>query len=428
VGKPVVVQNVKVRESFGDRALFHRIFFIDDEIWFCDVHHSILLKMNKETWEPEYMGNFTSSSGWFLYLYLSGVLHNENLYFAPYRATEIAEYNIQKKMMTYIPYGNIKCDDGFTAVLNYEKYIFFTPYMYNAIMRFDTESKEIDFFADWLEPLKQLTTEEKLPFFAMPLRITENTIMLPAYGANAVVEFNMETLKSKVYEVGQKGYRYNGICFDGKDYWLSPLYNGPIVKWNPDVGIIKEFTNVVEGCLQNEISFRSIVFCEGYVWLFPELSKQTLKINIETNEVFKVEEFKPNFIEDESRIVHAAYNFVQNIGNIIYTYDGRDGTFIEYDCKTQKKREKILKYSPLVLEKIKPLWQKYILYNNDMAKWQKITDCYYYERYWFTIFDYINCEMSNYNSTKKQLFSAANSNADGKAGKEIFNAVKAAVL
>ena len=424
VGKPVVVQNVGVRDSFGDRAYFLRVFFVDDEIWFCDIYLNMLFKMSKETLEPEYMEKFVSSLDQF-HLYRSPVLHNGNLYFAPLRAKEIAVYNIQKKIMTYISYDRTKCNKNanldFNSAVSYDKYIFFIPRMFNAIMRLNVDSNEIDFFDDWLESLNKLTTDEKQPFFSVHLRMTENTIMFASYRANAVMEFNMETLKSKVYEVGQKGYQYNGICFDGKDYWLSPLYNGPIVKWNPDVGVIKEFVNIAEGNLYEKRSrFCSIIFCEGYVWLFPHFSKQMFKINVKTDEVSKIKEFEPNFIEGESRMHPSAYVSAQNIGDIIYAYSGKDGTFIEYDCKTQEKREKIIKYPQSIMEKIKPSRQKNFLYK-DTEKCQKVTAYYYYERPSFALSDYINCEINDYTSNKKQLFNALNSNADGSAGKKIFD-------
>jgi hypothetical protein len=427
VGKPVMVQNVEVGENaevewnkwllekFLDRALFYRFFVINDEIWFCDSHSNSFFKMNRETLEHEYVGSFAYSLH--NYSYLVGTFYKERVYFAPFRANEIAEYDIQKKTMTYITYNNIKFDTNFVGALNYKRYIFFTPSMYKAIMRLDTESKEIDFFDDWLEHLSRLITDEKQYFFSIPLRVTENTFMFATCGTNAVVEFNMETLKSKVYEVGQKGYKYNCICFDGKDYWLSPFYNGPVVKWNPDVGVIKEFTDVVG----SDQSFRSIVFSEGYVWLFPNYSKQTLKINVKTNEVFEVKELEPSFIEDEPRMSPIAYTCAQNIGSVIYAYDGKDGTFIEYDCKTQKKREKILKYSTQALEKIKPMLGHFLY--KDIEKCQKIWEYYYYEHPSFVLYDYINfnCEMNFYKSAKKQLFNVMNSNADGTAGKMIFD-------
>jgi len=306
----------------------------------------------------------------------------------------------------------------FFMAINYDKYIFFLPYYYNAIMRFDTESKEIVFFDDWVEHLSRLTSDEKQPFLSIPLRITENTIMIAAYRANAVVEFNMETLKSKVYEVGQRNDQYNSICFDGKDYWLSLWNRGSVIKWNPDIGIIKEFTDIAEGNFNENRACFSTIFCEGYVWLIPHWSKQIFKINVKTDEVSKIKELEPSFIDGEARLHQAAYSSTQNIGDIIYAYAGKDGTFIEYDCKTQKKREKILKYSPQVLEKIKQSF----LYK-DMAKCQKVTDCYYYEQSMFALSDYINSEINDYNSAKKQLFSVMNSNADSTAGEKIFKFV-----
>jgi len=219
----------------------------------------------------------------------------------------------------------------------------------------------------------------------------------------------METLKSKVYEVGQKGCQYNGICFDGKDYWLSPFYGESVVKWNPDIGVIRTFTNLAGGNSNKMLwCFLPIIFCEGFVWLFPYSSKQTIKIDVKTNEVVKAEEFKSHFAQDMDSTIYVS---------------NKDGTLIEYNCKTQEKHEKIIKYSKSVMEKIKPFQQKFFLYN-DKAKCQNITDCYYYELSLFTIFDYINCETRDCDSTKKQLFSVMNCNADGTAGKEIFNTVK----
>jgi len=426
VGKPVVVQIVDVREGLGDSPLFSRFSLVNNEILFCAARFNALFKMNNETWEPEYIGSFPS-----LYersIYHIGTMHNGNLYCTSSNINEFAEYNIQKNTMSLIKYERTKFNKNnaydFFRIISYDKYIFFLPYYYNAIMRFDTESKEINFIDDWVEPLSRLTTDEKQPFCVTQLKITQNTIMFASLRANAVVEFNMETLNSKVYEVGQKGYQYNGICFDGKDYWLSLWNNGHIIKWNPDVGVIKEFTNIAEGNFyENRICFCPIIFCEGYVWLFPHYSKQMFKINVKTDEVSKIKELEPNFVEGESRIHPAAYTMTQNIGSIIYAYAGKDGTFIEYDCKTQKKREKMIKYSQSVMEKIKLVLQKYFLYK-DMAKCQKVTDCYYHEQPIFALSDYINGEINNYNPTKKQLFSIMNSNADGTAGKKIFDFLK----
>jgi hypothetical protein len=426
VGKPVVLQNVAVRESFGDRAFFWDFFAINNDFWFCAWGSNVLFKMNRETWELEYMNNFPSSTSYF---YRTGTFYNGNgcLYFTPINFNELAEYNILENTMNSIYYECSKLNKDnkldFLSAMNYGIYIFFSPcYAYNAIIRFNTDSKEIDFFDDWIEYLKQLAIDKKGAILSRPILSSENTFMFTIIGTNVVVEFNMNTLKSHIYDIGQKDYQYNDICFDGENFWLSPYRNGPIVKWNPDIGIIKEFANPAEESIhENDFRFGRIIFCEGYVWLFPSYSKQTFKINIKMGEVLKVEEFKPDFTKNESRLYPAAYGAVQNIGNVIYAFDLKDGTFIEYDCKTQKKREKIIKYSQSMMEKIKSMKEKHFLFK-DMAKCQKAADCYYYEQPLFAISDYINCDIRACNSSQKQLkiFGATNSNADGRAGKEIF--------
>ena len=51
---------------------------------------------------------------------------------------------------------------------------------------------------------------------------------------NHVGRFNLDDYSWEWYSIGKEVYRYSGIAWDGKSFWLAPRYIGNIVKWNPD--------------------------------------------------------------------------------------------------------------------------------------------------------------------------------------------------
>jgi hypothetical protein len=342
-GKPMMVQNLYFlcRDEYKTHALFARIHDDGVYLWFVEDRFNALFRMSKDTWEAEYMGDFPeekNGSG----LYREIVENDGMLYFTPYLADEIAVYDKCEGTFTKIPYGREgeekRIYGDFFGAVKYGEYIFFTPFKYEGILRLNTLTGEIDCIKDWLTQSGKPVFNVDDGYFLYPLLTDGHTCMLAACNGNAVVAFNTETLKSTVHEVGKRGYFYNGICFDGENYWLSPRHNTPIVKWNPKTGKTKEFTKFFSDTPEENFLFTPLIYCNGYVWIFPILANVALKINVLTDEVTIAEEFQTE-CEVAEGFIRNAYYFTQCVGDVIYAYAGKSGKLIAYNPNTGERRE-----------------------------------------------------------------------------------------
>ena len=73
------------------------------DFWFTDIDRNALYRMKKDIWQPELIGVFPGESFWQERLYSAMTMCGGKLYFAPYFAREIAEYNPENRGFRKIP-------------------------------------------------------------------------------------------------------------------------------------------------------------------------------------------------------------------------------------------------------------------------------------------------------------------------------------
>ena len=139
---------------------------------------------------------------------------------------------------------------------------------YPAIIRLDSVTGEMTYITDWVPVVAGMTSDEGSFFFADKLVVQDNSFVVASCCSNAVVCFNMDTLTSTVYSVGNKSNRHSAICFDGVDYWLSPRSDGPVIKWNMSTDQWEEYGDYPSGYSAAPFGFWSIIYADRYVWSF----------------------------------------------------------------------------------------------------------------------------------------------------------------
>ena len=342
-GKPVMLQNTDICQMNDEsKSLsFNNLYDDGEALWFTANDFNALFKMDKQTWKTEFVGSFPGERIEGKRLYGQITAYMGKLYFPPAFADEIAEYDIAsnayKKIKLFEPGEEAKqriSGPKFLESIQYKKWIFFVGCTYPTILRFDTETGLMDTFSEWLVPYEKLAADFDGYYFKSACVVGSN-MAIAALNANAVVSFDMETCKSKVYEVGSKEYRYTGICFDGEDYWLSPRFGGPIVRWNPET-IYKEYGDFPDGFDKDCSGFWNIRYCSDFVWLFPSRANMALKINIRDESILIAEEFQP---ECREYGFAACYIFSKTIDGVILAHTGKSNRLIEYDCVANRRRE-----------------------------------------------------------------------------------------
>jgi hypothetical protein len=300
--------------------------------------------------------------------------------------------------------------------------VFFTPYKRDAILEYQVHTGKISHFSDWLAPLNKLVASKEDAYFLIPARVGEHTLMLASCCANAVVSFDMKTCRSTVYEVGEKGFCYGGICFDGQNYWLSPRHgtDTPIVKWDPVSGGIMKFEDLPINVQEKKQPFFPGVYCNGYVWFFAQYSDRSVKIDVHTNEVLEISEFDFEAAEIEGNTKGQRYNFAYTDGTDIYTYNCKNGSFIQYDCFLNQRKEKVLPYSNMEIKKILAHLVNVSIHQEGGAGPGK----YYRERDYFTLTTWMDCLIQREGLNGSPSPEHSKMGADGSTGCSIYKYCK----
>jgi len=438
-GNPVMISNVDIIS----RALPPRleyVYAVGESLWASVSSLGAVFSIDESCYELSYMGSFPgildSQGAAEQWLYGKAVEHSGKVYYPPFSAKEIAVWSLDDAVFNKIPYeryiGSKEDDSAFQGAVAHKDYVFFTPYLYPAITQMNTLTHEITYHSDWVNPLKALISDEQDAFFITPL-VVEDSIFLAACGANAVVEFNMDTCASIVHEVGDPGYCYNGICFDGEDFWLSPRHNTPVVKWNPRKGVIKVFSDLCRGNTASRFCFTPAIFCAGYVWLLPFAADHAHKIEVSTNTVSYSDEFNAPLFDEWNTGNVAKYSFAYVIRDNIYAYCEKTSTLIEYHCLTGERKESTVKYSPEMAPELKQLFIKQFHMTPEMGT---VQSCNYYESRLTTLADYITVIHQDDDSIwasalkdrRKEVISTISINNDGKSGQAIYDYAKSCVF
>jgi len=437
-GKPIMIGNF---EQFHSKiSPIPAIHYIDEtDIWFSLRQINSLFKMDKISWKTNFVGSFPDEADYLtrynMAMYQVSAQSNGTIYFPPFLAKEIAAYSTTDSSFHKLKYEKTGDEEiynwDFLGAVTYKEYIYFTPCSYPGIARLNTVTNEIDYYSDWAKQLKKLKGGNNDAGFTLSITV-DSSLWFADGGANAVVKFDMDTQQSTIYEVGDKNYRYGKPCFDGKDFWLTPKQNTdtPVVKWNPKLGVIDEFSDIYADD-KRQHGFLPAVPGGGFLWLLPRTSRHAYKIDINTNSISIAEEFEPDLSGNE--ISQYIYSRVHVSGDSMYVCNDLAETLIEYNFKTNNRREEVIQYPPETLAHIESLRAN--VFSQDVTQIKSEYDCYYYECGIIGLAGFLNHLTSaaaenqerKLSARRTEIFREITANADGTAGQSIYNYVKQVV-
>lgn len=434
-GKPIMIQNaggISENKQFSN-LLFQDIYDDGKNFWFTAQNFNALFKMDKQTWIAEYVGSFPNEISVGV-LYGQIAEHDGKLYFAPRLANELAVFDIvtQKfEKISLIKQGIGNSNDygsnpKFWMTVAYKGCIFFIGLAYPAIIRLDTKTGLLDYFTDWVEPLRKISSGDGYHFIYG--HISENKIILPVASANAVVIFDMDKCVSEICEVGSKERKYRNACFDGENYWLSPRFNGPVVKWNLNTKEYKEYNNYPAGFEPGQVAFCSINYWNNCLWLFPQTANMALKIDVKDGNMAIAEEFMSECEYKGEEIFGFNYLLSMVAEDTVYLHTGKTNRFIEYNRQTKQQREKEI---ALTEEAVQGLNENCsTLFSKDVRICTAYKQCCFYENSLFRLSSFLNCVVQETEGLKnlhvKQIETVSKiaNNTDGTCGEKVYEYVK----
>lgn len=347
-GKPIMLQDIRIKEMANDEektlVWFEDLVVEDNIIWFTAGGFNGLFKMDLTTNNVTYLGKIPNEkiNGRRLYSSLTKV--NNKIILAPLAAEEIAEYDVetcefkkvklQKKEFTH---KNFK----FSNTVKHKEYVVLIGCDYPAIVRYNSKTNTYDYFDEWTKQIKYYQTDEKDFWFRESACIRGDNLLIPCCQNNIVMEFNIESGKSKLHSVGSNKNKYASIAFDGRNYWLTPRRHGAITRWNYETGEVKEYDNYPDGFERKEgADFTTIVFDGRDIILISSNCNMNIKVDINTGHMegfFPLDsgcEKKPQYVKPFTN-----YYFAKSYQSNIITMDAYDGALKIWNRETNQLKE-----------------------------------------------------------------------------------------
>ena len=437
-GKPIMISNPAILDNtlpFEPTSMY----VTEDKIWFNVRRINALISMDKDTWIPELVGSFPEESNYTLgyneSLFREPAEIDGVLYFPPFLAEEIAAYSPMKESFTKLVYKRTgEMEWGILSAVAYNKTLFFTPLRYPAIVQLDTITNKLSRHSDWVTQLGKIGGDTSGnyvgTYFGLP-HVAGSSIWLACLTANVILEFDMESCKHSIYEIGVKDYRYLQVYYDGTDYWLAPrgYTKTPVIKWNPETGIVKELHEIYNGMDNDAVVSFFPVFIGDYLWLLPEIGEHAVKINLDTDTVSITDEFERGPSVDDAGQVIPKYVFTQTFGDSIYAYSTHTGTLIEYNCKFGERREETIDYPVELTIKLRRLATcSFVKPENEI---KTALDCLYCENANIQLVDLISYITDENNKkeaamrySRKKIAGLLAENANGTAGWAIYDYIR----
>jgi len=166
-------------------------------------------------------------------------------YVCPKTAKEILVIENQKiiKKVKLLQYS--QRPSGFFGAMRAGKYIFLIPNQYPSVVRYNTETDELDYLEGFEDIFVRMVEGQ---ICTGGRCIWDRFLMLALPTGNQLFAIDIESLEIHRMTTGSS---YAGGCMsmvpDGDWIWMLPVEGKTVVCWNPNTGEVKEYSDVPEG-------------------------------------------------------------------------------------------------------------------------------------------------------------------------------------
>lgn len=239
---------------------FENACVVGDNIYFFSYEVNGLFKIDMKKEECKYIDSLKKYDNK-IRLFGDLIYVNGKIILAPMLADDFVIYDLEERTAKYIPVE--KCDKNycseckFFAVIHHGIDVYFIGCHYPAIVKLNLLTEKVVYYTDWLKNV----IGEGYAFFRRDYHIENEKILLACSWTNQILSFDMKSGECAFLEIGSKKRKYAGIISSGKNYWLTPLCDNIVVKWD------SINSNYNEIAIQKDVNFvqRGLSYAQGFV-------------------------------------------------------------------------------------------------------------------------------------------------------------------
>ena len=204
---------------------------VGEKCFFVAFEMNVVCSIDMQTGKVEVIGSIPEEDIFSKRVCIKIVSWNEELIFVPMNGKKVWFYHIRKKTWTSLHIKNDNIRRKIRQAFIYKDKLFMVGCHYPAIICVDLNSKLIQYIES---PFKELSSfyKEEQGYFREDYVLRGDLLYFASFLTNKVLIFNLQDFKWKYITVGKAENGYSGIAWDGNFFWLSPIDQPFIVKWD----------------------------------------------------------------------------------------------------------------------------------------------------------------------------------------------------
>ncbi|BBF44132.1 CDP-glycerol:poly(glycerophosphate) glycerophosphotransferase [Lachnospiraceae bacterium KM106-2] len=298
-GKPIFILNNNIntlpKEDDWRGEIIRGLYYLDTDEWMITqgnhLYHSI-----KGDYQYNYYCKLSDYSNGRYYIRAFEIAGR--IYVCPGNARDILVIK-DKQVEKRIPLNvDIEQVGAFGGAIHSGTYLFILPYKASSIIKYDTVNESVEYISGINEIfIADIQGERRVGGYC----IWKDYLLLGSPLDDRVIAININTNQVQLLSIGTKKKYGSLVMFvDGEDVWILPYNGGVIVRWNPETGIAREYSELPEKfqCINavgipgyQERPFYSLAFDMKYVYVAPYCGNMFLRIDKMSGEV---EEWLPS--------------------------------------------------------------------------------------------------------------------------------------
>ena len=255
--------------------------WIKDKIYFFSRYWNALYAVNIKLGITEFISIMPEEDITAVRLCAGIMYYNEKLILVPMTAKKIWIYDLKKNSWKglerkYMTDGNPH-KEMFRAI-EYKNNFFLVGSNYPGIIRLNPDNYELEYLRAPYAFLESVKSESEC-YFRTDHLLVGNHLFLASCLNHFVLCLDLDTFDFKWLEVGERGFQYSGIAWDGEYYWLSPRRGTPVIKW--DGKDKTEYFSLPDGFDCNTYNFSGVQYDDGKLVFPGMLQARTILIDPE---------------------------------------------------------------------------------------------------------------------------------------------------
>lgn len=349
--KPVLYQNTRVKNSVEEEVaipIWPCAFCVDgDDIWFVHGKINALMHYNMRENHTYIVGTVPEEKMFREMLYSAVYKWNEKIYLIPCFARKLMVYNIKENKFTEILIQNIEkySEKGlFERAYAKGKYLYCIPFLYEAIIKINMESEEIEYTVIGKMGDIYITDVAKI----------ENNIAAINVHNNQLLFYNMDTSVLEIKKLDEDRKKIVAIASMGDSLFLFNKSSQALIELNIKNMREREF---------NKIPYEAIkitTISSEFIMIDPTYDHEIKIINNRGEVIFETREMIENNKGSLYAIYYSGIDGLNSIDENVSFYFSRDKYVMYQFNKGKLEREFFMRLSADEINKLKNIFSEII--------------------------------------------------------------------